>query len=111
MSSASLATSSLLRYRSLPDQSGPVKTGLAAAAVGPYNQGVVIKDGTLYVSGCIGLRPGSGEMAGLDFRAQAKQALGNLAEIIKAAWGDVGNIVKTAVLLADINDYAEFNEL
>ncbi len=45
------------------------------------------------------------------FRAQAKQALGNLAEIIKAAWGDVGNIVKTAVLLADINDYAEFNEL
>ncbi len=87
MFSASFATSSLLRYRSLPDPSGPVKTGLAATAVGPYNQGVVIKDGTLYVSGCIGLRPGNGEMAGLDFRAQAKQALGNWPRLVKAAGG------------------------
>ncbi len=46
-----------------------------------------------------------------DFRAQAKQALGNLAEIIKAAWGMWAISWKTAVLLADINDYAEFNEL
>lgn len=93
----------------LPDRSGPVKTELAAAAVGPYNQGVVSKQGTLYVSGCIGLLPGSGEFAGPDMASQARQALANLNEIIKAAGGSANDVVKTTVLLSDIADFQSFN--
>lgn len=99
-------------FAALPDRSGPVKTSLAAAAVGPYNQGIISKNGTtLYVSGCIGLQPGSGAMAGDTLEAQTKQALNNLKQIVRAAGGTVGDIVKTTILLKNIEDYKEFNEL
>lgn len=96
----------------LPDRSGPVKTALAAAAVGPYNQGIISKNGTtLYVSGCIGLQPSDGAMAGDSLEAQSKQALNNLKEIIEAAGGTVSDIVKTTILLKNIEDYKEFNDI
>lgn len=93
----------------LPDRSGRVETNLAAAAIGPYNQGVVSKQGTLYVSGCIGLMAGSGELAGPDMASQAKQALKNLSEIVKAAGGTLDDVVKTVVIFVDIADFARFN--
>lgn len=95
----------------VPVRPGPVKTDLAAAAVGPYNQGIVTRNHTLYVSGCIGLLPGDGGFAGATMAEQTKQALNNMKEIVLAAGGDIGNIVKTTVLLKNIEDYAEFNEI
>lgn len=90
----------------------PVKTDRAAAAVGPYNQGIVTRNRTLYISGCIGLLPGEGSgFAGPSMAEQTKQALSNMKEIVRAAGGDIGNIVKTTVLLKNIEDYAEFNEI
>ncbi len=115
---ATVATGLVLGFKveiqvsaAMPDRSGVVRTAAAAPAVGPYSQGVVTRDGTLYVSGSLGLLPGSGEMAGPDIAAQARQALKNVGETVKAAGGSIGDIVKTTIYLADINDFPAFNEI
>lgn len=95
----------------LPSKRKIVDTDLAAAAVGPYNQAVVVEDGTVYVSGCIGLEEGSGNMAGDTVQQQTTQALKNLKAIVEAAGASVGDVVKTTVLLDDIGDFAEVNKL
>lgn len=82
----------------------------APAALGPYSQ--AIKAGnTLYISGQLGLDPKSGEFAGPDAASQAKQALANLKAILQEAGASPANVVKTTVLLADINDFGPVNEV
>lgn len=95
----------------LPRKVHVVDTPAAAEAVGPYNQAIVVKDDTVYVSGCIGLVPGSGQMAGSDVVSQGKQALANMNAILEAAGASANDIVKTTVLLDDISDFVTFNEL
>lgn len=86
-----------------------VATTEAAAAVGPYNQAVKMRDGTVYISGCIGLTT-SGDFLGPSVEEQTKQCLSNLAAILLAS-GANGQIVKTTILLDDMNDFAAVNEL
>ncbi|CAN8077020.1 unnamed protein product [Agarophyton chilense] len=88
-----------------------INTEDAAAAVGPYNQGVVVNDGTVYVSGCIGLLPRTAVMAGDSVEEQTKQALQNLKAIVEAAGATVHDIVKTSILLDDIADFAAVNSI
>lgn len=95
----------------LPSAARVIETDAAAAAVGPYNQGVVVRDGTVYVSGCIGLMPGSGAMAGDDVESQTAQALANMRAILAAAGAAPADVVKTTVLLDDIADFAKVNKL
>lgn len=95
----------------LPSPERVVETPHAASAVGPYNQAIVAKDGTVYVSGCIGLMPGSGEMAGATIEEQTRQALANLKAIVTAAGAGVNDIVKTTILLDDIGDFAAVNKI
>lgn len=82
----------------------------APAALGPYSQAIRAGD-TLYISGQLGLDPITGEFAGPDAAAQAKQALDNLAAILAEAGAGPENVVKTTVLLADINDFGPVNEV
>lgn len=86
-----------------------VETKDAAAAVGPYNQAVKMRDGTVYISGCIGLTT-AGDMAGDTVEVQFKQALSNLGAILKAS-GANGEIVKTTLLLADMGDFGTVNPI
>jgi 2-iminobutanoate/2-iminopropanoate deaminase len=86
-----------------------VSTTEAAAAVGPYNQAVRMRDGTCYISGCIGLTS-AGEFAGPSVEEQTKQCLSNLAAILKAS-GPNGQIVKTTLLLHDMADFAAVNKI
>lgn len=95
----------------LPSPAKIVATDAAAAAVGPYNQGVVVRDGTVFVSGCIGLTADTGEMAGTTVEEQTTQALKNLKAIVESAGANVKDIVKTTVLLDDIADFAAVNVL
>lgn len=53
----------------------------------------------------------SGKLVDGGVQAQAKQALVNIGEILKAAGCDYSNVVKTTVLLADINDFNNVNEV
>uniref|UniRef100_A0AC35TIM9 Reactive intermediate/imine deaminase n=1 Tax=Rhabditophanes sp. KR3021 TaxID=114890 RepID=A0AC35TIM9_9BILA len=82
----------------------------APGALGPYSQ-CVRAGNTLYLSGSLGLDPKTGEFVSADVEGQAKQAFINIGEILKAGGATFDNIVKSTVLLADINDFAKMNEV
>ena len=87
-----------------------ISTTKAPAALGPYSQAVLV-DGTIYISGQLGMEPSSGQLVPGGVAAEAKQALTNMGEILKAAGCDFTNVIKTTVLLADINDLNTVNEI
>ena len=93
-----------------------VSTNKAPGAIGPYNQAVLV-DRTLYISGQIGFEPATMEIVGRqggskgNVQAEAKQALTNMGEILKAVGATYNNVVKTTVLLADINDFVAVNDI
>ena len=81
----------------------------APAAVGPYCH-AKLAGNTLYCSGQLGLIPATGTLAeGVE--AQARQALDNLGEVLRAAGMDYRDVVKTTVFLADMNDFAAINAI
>ena len=87
-----------------------IHTDNAPAAIGPYSQ--AITDGhTVYVSGQIPINPATGEFAGATIEEQAKQSLTNISNILKAAGTDMSHVVKTTVLLKNIQDFAAMNEV
>ncbi|KAE8599322.1 hypothetical protein XENTR_v10017141 [Xenopus tropicalis] len=75
-----------------------------------FSQAVVV-DKTMYVSGQLGMDPSSGQLVAGGVKNEAKQALVNMGEILKAAGCDYSNVVKTTVLLADIGDFNDVNEV
>ena len=85
-------------------------------AIGHYNQGVQLGS-TLYISGQIGFEPSTMEIVGRqngskgNVQMEAKQALQNMGEILKAVGASYNNVVKTTVLLADMNDFVPVNEV
>jgi len=87
-----------------------IHTDNAPAAAGPYSQAVRAGD-YLFVSGQIALVPGTMELRGIRAGEQAAQALDNLKAIIEAAGLSMNDVVKTTVILADIQDFAEVNEV
>ncbi|XP_003431369.1 2-iminobutanoate/2-iminopropanoate deaminase isoform X2 [Ornithorhynchus anatinus] len=87
-----------------------ISTAKAPGAIGPYSQAVLV-DKTMYISGQIGMDPANGQLVPGGVVEEAKQALSNMGEILKAADCDFSNVVKTTVLLADINDFNAVNEI
>ncbi len=84
-----------------------INASKAPAAVGPYVHAVKAGD-AVYTSGQLGLDPESGELLeGIE--AQTEQALKNLGVVLEAAGLSYGNVVKTTVFLADMNDFAVVN--
>ncbi|GFH13331.1 uncharacterized protein HaLaN_09196 [Haematococcus lacustris] len=85
-----------------------LSTANAPAALGPYSQG--IKAGNmLYVSGQVGLVPGTKEFASPDVEGQTEQALKNIGAILEAGGASYSHVVKTTILLADMADFAKVN--
>ncbi|KHJ80171.1 putative endoribonuclease L-PSP, partial [Oesophagostomum dentatum] len=74
-----------------------------------FSQAVRV-DNTIYVSGSLGLDPKTGELKE-GIKEQAHQSLKNIGEILKAAGVGYGNVVKTTVLLSDINDFTTVNDI
>uniref|UniRef100_A0AAZ1XKA9 2-iminobutanoate/2-iminopropanoate deaminase n=1 Tax=Oreochromis aureus TaxID=47969 RepID=A0AAZ1XKA9_OREAU len=87
-----------------------ISTAKAPAAIGPYSQAVVV-DRTMYSSGQLGMDPASGQLVEGGVQAQTRQALVNMGEILKAAGCGYTNVVKTTVLLADMNDFTSVNDV
>ena len=87
-----------------------ISTANAPAAIGPYSQAIKA-GGTIYVSGQLPIDPATGEFAGDDIRSQTRQSLTNVKNILSEAGTDIGAVVKTTVLLADIADFAAMNEV
>ena len=86
-----------------------IATERAPKAIGPYSQGILAA-GALYISGQLPADPVSGAL-GEGIAQQTARALDNLGAILEAAGMGYANVVKTTVLLADMNDFAAMNEV
>jgi 2-iminobutanoate/2-iminopropanoate deaminase len=87
-----------------------IQTGAAPAAIGPYSQAMVTGN-LVYTSGQIPLNPETGEVVGSEIKAQAEQVIKNLKAVLEAAGSSLKDVVKTTCFLADMNDFAAFNEV
>jgi len=87
-----------------------IATEKAPAAIGPYSQGIII-DKLVFTSGQIPLDPATGTIVGEEIAAQAEQVMKNLGEVLKEAGADYAKVVKTTCFLADMADFAAFNEV
>lgn len=85
-------------------------TDQAPAAIGPYSQAVACH-GVLYTSGQIPIIPETGEIKEGCIRCQTKQVMKNLQAVLEAAGTDFTKVIKSTCFLADINDFAAFNEV
>ena len=86
-----------------------ISTSKAPGAIGPYSQGYEA-GGFVYTSGQIPLNPETGAIPE-GIAAQAEQSCKNVGEILKAAGVDFANVIKTTCFLADMGDFAAFNEV
>ncbi len=87
-----------------------VSTSNAPGAIGPYSQAVK-SNGFLFSSGQIAINPASGLVEATTIEAQTTQVCENLKAVCEAAGTSMDKVVKTVCFLADINDFAKFNEI
>ena len=87
-----------------------INTKNAPAAIGPYSQAIKV-NGMLFCSGQIPLNPETGKLVDGDISAQTKQVMSNLKAVLVEAGGDLSNIVKTTILLKDLEDFKVVNEI
>lgn len=86
-----------------------IETSHAPAAIGPYSQAIVVGS-FLFTSGQIPVNPENGEIPeGIE--AQCEQSCRNVEAIVLEAGADMSNVIKTTCFLADMGDFATFNEV
>ena len=87
-----------------------IYTNNAPEAIGPYSQAVEC-GGLIYTSGQIAINPESGQIESNDIKGQTTQVMKNLTAVLEAAGSSVDKAIKTVCFLADMNDFASFNEI
>jgi 2-iminobutanoate/2-iminopropanoate deaminase len=87
-----------------------IATTQAPPAIGPYSQAV--RTGPwLFLSGQIGLAPGSSELVADGVVAETRQVLDNLRAVLTAAGAGLDDVVRTTIYLVDLNDFSRVNEV
>ena len=87
-----------------------VATEKAPAAIGPYSQAVVCGN-MVFTSGQIPINPASWNVEAVTIEEQTEQVMKNRGEVLKASGSSFEKAVKTTCFLADIADFAAFNEV
>lgn len=87
-----------------------ISTNNAPAAVGPYSQAIV-SGGLVYTSGQIAIDPATNTVESTDIKGQTEQVMKNLGAVLEAAGSSFDKAVKTTCFLADMGDFATFNEI
>ena len=87
-----------------------VYTKNAPDAIGPYSQAVKA-NGLVFTSGQIAINPASGQVEAETIEAQTEQVCTNLKNVLEAAGSSLEKAVKTVCFLADMGDFAAFNEV
>lgn len=86
-----------------------IETTNAPGAIGPYSQGYIV-NGFVFTSGQIPVDPATGDIPeGIE--AQTRQSCENVAAILSAAGSNMEKVVKTTCFLADMADFAAFNQV
>ena len=86
-----------------------INTDKAPGAIGPYVQGYVVGN-LVYTSGQIGVDPATGA-APEGIQAQAEWSCKNVGAILEAGGSDLEHVIKTTCFIADMGDFAAFNEV
>ena len=87
-----------------------IYTSDAPEAIGPYSQ--AIRSGNmLFTSGHIAISPKTSQVEATDIVGQTEQVCKNIFAILKASGTSFENVIKTTCFLADMNDFAAFNEI
>lgn len=87
-----------------------VQTSAAPAAIGPYSQ-AFISGNWVFTSGQIPLSAETGDVVGTAVAEQTERVIKNLKAVLEAAGSSLAGVVKTTCFLADMNDFAAFNEV
>ncbi len=87
-----------------------ISTDKAPQAIGPYSQAIEV-NGMVFTSGVIPIVPATGELVEGGVEEQAKQALSNLAELLKAAGTSTDKVIKTTVFIKNMDDFGKINEI
>jgi len=87
-----------------------INTNKAPSAIGPYSQAIQ-QGNMIFISGQLPIDVTTGKFAGEDIQSQTIQSLENIKNIIEEAGASMADIVKTTILLKDINDFAEVNKI
>lgn len=87
-----------------------IATQHAPAAIGPYSQAIEA-GGMVFVSGQLPVDPSTGAFVEGGIKELTRQSLTNIQHILEAAGLTMENVVKTSVFLADMDDFAEMNEV
>lgn len=87
-----------------------ISTPKAPAAIGPYSQAVLV-NGMLFTSGVIPIDPETNTLVEGDVTVQARQAIGNLKNLIEASGSSMDKVVKTIVFIKDMNDFGKINDI
>jgi len=86
-----------------------ISTEKAPAAIGPYSQGMKTNE-LLFTSGQIPIDPATGQVVE-EITAQAKQSIENVGAVLAAGGSSFEKVIKTTCFLADMKDFAAFNEV
>ena len=87
-----------------------IDTKNAPGAIGPYSQGIIC-NGIAFFSGQIPLSPITGEVVGTTIEEQTEQVMLNIKALLESQNADFTDVVKTTCFLADMGDFAAFNEI
>ncbi len=87
-----------------------IQSDHAPAAIGPYSQ-AVIANGLVYTAGVIPLDPKTMEIVGSTIEEQAERVMQSLKALLTDAGSDLDQVIKTTCFLADLSDFAAFNEV
>ncbi len=87
-----------------------IESSKAPKAIGPYSQAIETNN-LIFISGQLPIDVNTGEFAGSDISVQTRQSLENAKHILNEAGSDMSKVVKTTVLLSDINNFAAMNDV
>jgi 2-iminobutanoate/2-iminopropanoate deaminase len=87
-----------------------IKTVLAPAPIGPYNQAVKA-GGFLFISGQVAIEPATNTIIAITIEEEAEQVMKNLDAILSEAGMDFNQVVKTTIFLSDMNLFSTVNEI
>ena len=87
-----------------------ISTDKAPAAIGPYSQAIICGN-IVYTSGQIPIVPETGNIETTTIAEQTEQVMKNLGAVLSAAGSSYEKAIKTTCFLANISDFAAFNEV
>tara|TARA_B110000285_G_scaffold184734_2_gene209404 strand:+ start:1914 stop:2294 length:381 start_codon:yes stop_codon:yes gene_type:complete len=87
-----------------------ITTKKAPAPLGPYNQ-AVLSGNTLYTSGQIAINPENGDLVIANIKAETKQVMENMKEVLLAAGMTFENVIKSSIFISDMHNFSEINEV